>query len=300
MVERWLGFADAASGSPQRAILEVFRRLILLHVAFATALRLAGEGFPNAVSFACAIGVVPACVLGLWPGRERLGAAVAALLQLALAVSVFPAGSNHSFMELVALALVAVLDPRRPAECRLLGQALRWVVVIALFYTGLQKLLYGTYFEAVYLGYAIATREHFADFFAWLLPAAELARLVGLPEPSVTWHPDGTATVASGSYAVQALPVVIVSNLTWLAEMTLPFLLLWRRTRALAAVAAMGLVASIQFAARELFFAALMFNWLLLFTRRAWNRRLFPLFVTFYLVLAASRLGFIPRFLFYQ
>ena len=300
MLERWLGFADAASDSPQRLILEVFRRLLLLHVAFATALRLGGDGFPNAVSFVCAIGLLPACALGLWPGRERLGAAAAASLQFALAVSVFPAGSNHSFLELVALVLVAFLDPRRPAECRLLGQSLRWVVVIALFYTGLQKFLYGTYFEAVYLGYAIATREHFADFFAWLLPAAELTRLVGLPGPNVTWHPDGTATLASGSYAVRALPVVIVSNLTWLAEMALPFFLLWRRTRALAVAAAIGLVAVIQMAARELFFAALMVNWLLLFTRRAWNRRLFPVFVTFYLLLAASRLGWVPRFLFYE
>ena len=63
-------------------------------------------------------------------------------------VWLFPAVSNHFFLVFYALLLLSIVDLDRPREALLGLQACRFLVVIVLFYSGLQKVLYGTYFHA--------------------------------------------------------------------------------------------------------------------------------------------------------
>ena len=73
--------------------------------------------------------------------------------------------------------------------------------------------------------------------------------------------------------------------------MALGVALALRRTRELAALAAIGLVFTIQAAPREFMFALLYTNLLLLFVRGEPNWRLLPLFLAGYAYLVAVLLG---------
>ena len=124
----------------------------------------------------------------------------------------------------------------------------------------------------------------FGRVFQWLLPDGEVARLASL---------DRNQTGA-GPYRVEAPLFVLASNLVWIAELSLPVLLVVRRTRWLAALGAIGLMVGIQVAALELGFALLFVNLLLLFLPGRWNARLFPAFAGLLLYALAALAGLVP------
>ena len=92
-------------------------------------------------------------------------------------------------------------------------------------------------------------------------------------------------------YRVGSLPLTLLSNAVYLAEMAIGALLVPRRTREWAALAAIAMVFAIQLAPREFMFALLYTNLLLLCVRGAPNRRLLPLFLGLYAWLLAALLG---------
>lgn len=226
-----------------------------------------------------AVAVTGLALAALLPAFERVALSSIALILLGKIVATFPETSNHSLLEFLAVALFAFLDRRSVEEGELLLRTCRWLVLIVLFWSGLQKVLYGTYFHAEFLGAFIAFKPSFAQAFGTILPAAELARLQSL-----------SAQVGAGPFAVNSLLLVVLSNAVYLVEMVLPALLLWTRTRAAALLAAILFTVALQAAAREIFFAALFLNLLLLFSRRAVNRRLLPIFAMLYLGLLMTRL----------
>ena len=87
---------------------------------------------------------------------------------------------------------------------------------------------------------------------------------------------------------------VLASNAVYLAELTLPFLLLWQRTRTLGAVGTIALMVGIQLGAVELAFAFLFLNLLFLFLERNWNRTLLPVFATVLLYAILAAIGWLP------
>lgn len=214
---------------------------------------------------------------------------------LAAAITMFvvvawrlPATPNHYLIAAIALLFLAVLDTDRPEESHLCLQGLRWLIVIVLCVSGLQKLAYGTYFRADFLTFAMAANEYFAMPFEHLLPAEELARVRSL----------GGNAAGAGPYGTGWLPLVAASNLVWVFEIAGPLLLLRRSTRAIALSATVLFLMVIEVSAREVFFGAISVNLLLLFARRDWNSRLLPAFVLLYGILIASKLGLLPGFFF--
>jgi hypothetical protein len=243
------------------------RRLVLITLALEgwAALRYvpysSSPGFYGAI--AVALGV---CALLGWHDRFAAGAVgVALALELVTVVSAFPENGNHQYLAIVWLALIALArfaverSPRRESagDARVALQVIRWIVVGGLAWSGVMKLFYGHWLGGEFLSFRIATDPGFAWIFAPLVPDAELARLVALDN-----------RIGAGPFRAQAPLLVAASNLTWVAEIVLPAGLLWARTRGLALLGSLLLMAAIQAGAREFFFAGLMVGGLLLFDRR--------------------------------
>lgn len=259
--------------------LRAFELILLMHVAtrlWIWALRpYAGAGSAKLlVAFVATVLALAA----LRRGWEQLAVTGIALILFGKIVATFPETSNHSLLEFLATALLASLDRRAAEERALLLQACCWGIAIVLFSSGLQKILYGTYFEAQFLGAFIALKPSFAQAFGSLIAPSELARLQALP-----------FSAGAGPFAVRSPAVVALSNAVYIVEIGLPFLLLWRPTRAAAMAAAIVFTLALQVAARELFFGALFVNGLLLFSHSALNRRLLPLFGFLYAALLLTR-----------
>ena len=157
------------------------------------------------------------------------------------------------------------------------------VTVIFFFYSGLQKLLHGRYFDGQFLAYVTATEGRFAQLFQFIMPAAEFERLRELGSPQV----------GSGPYRVDSLLFIAFSNGVVLFEMAAPMLMIVRKTRTIAAVATIGFVLAIEAGAREIVFGAFAINLLLLFLPGPWNKRLFPIFIVFCLYLLAAAFGLV-------
>jgi hypothetical protein len=283
LADRALAWAadDAPDGAPLR--LRWLRRLVLTWGAVRTAVWM-GVGAPMDAGWLAisAVGLGVAAALAFVPAREHLAARVALpalALQLALT---FPLTPNHWFLELYAVALLALVG-RSGRDATLALCALRWLTALVLFHTGLQKLLYGHYFAGDFLAFMVGRGDRFAALFQWLLPAAEVARLQAY-EP---------LHEGAGPYRVAQPLFVALSNAVWLAELALPAGLLWRRTRTAAAALALAFVLALQLGARELGFALLFASLLLLFAPLGWARRAAPLLLAV-LALALGAVAFAP------
>lgn len=269
--------------------LRAVRLLLLVHVSVQTwayvfkPFESPHIALPRGGSITVAVVLTACCALAL-TRHARLApilALPALLLRLSWGFLWIP---NHTFLVFVCIALVALLDPDREDEGELLLQSLRWITIVVLFYTGLQKVLHGCWFRGEFLAWMVSHgTDDWRWAFGWLVPTEEMTRL-----RSLGYNP------GSGPYRVASVPFIVLSNLTYLAEMTLAVLLLLRRTRVTAAAIAIVLVLLVQLAPREFMFFLPFSNLLLLFIPGNQNRRLAPLFVFCYLYLLGAFLGVVP------
>lgn len=279
-----------------------FRAFLLIHVGAETAMSIHRALRENI--YASPLGdmhlyvwipLLAACALGLKRRWGRRATAVCTGLLFVDAVLLFPDASNHSFVEFLCLGAVTLLDLGNVEQRVILGRGLRGLLVIILFYSGLQKVLYGTYFDGQFLGHLIAAEDRFAYLFQWLLPGEEFARLRGLGGFPTVWG----APLPDGSYRVDAPLLVACSNLTYIAEMGLAILLLIPRTRTPAVWGTVLLIVAIELGAREITFGVLMLNLVLLFHPRDLIRPLLPYVGLGYAYLLASRIGLVAGFEFH-
>lgn len=297
---RWLAWAgppaDADGGgaaSGWRANLVAFRRLVFVHTIVRNFLLLPeaevlSETFGLSTALRIAAIVAGACGLlaasGAWPARA------VCLILLGEIYYALPDSTNHVAVELALMVLFTFLDERKRDkegdEGRLLLCAVRWFVAVFFLYTGVQKLLYGYYFQGQFLAFVAATEERFAILFRWFIPDAEFERLLSYNEINrATGEPllinRGTMpgkmrpVLGAGPYIVDSLLFKLLSNAVYLFEIVAGALLLVPRVRTLAALGAMAFVVLIEIGARELTFGLLMFNLLFVFLEGAWNKRLF-------------------------
>ena len=163
-----------------RADLIAFRHFALLYAATRSWLwLLLGQGREPAGTALTAAVLTFCLALSFAPRAAHLATRVALGALWVQLVAVFPLGDNHFFLELSCMTLLCVVSDRDPEGEALAFQGLRWLVVIALFQTGLQKLGYGHYFRAEFLAFMVGVEDRFADVFTWILPADEVARLRG-------------------------------------------------------------------------------------------------------------------------
>lgn len=282
VLARWLALAADPGDEPAAARLRPFLRFVLIWGAARTWIWLAlGAPLDPILLALSGAALTAAAGLACAPRFEHGAARVALPALFAQLAAGFALAPNHFFVELYAVALLALAG----RDAALALHALRWLAAIVLFHTGLQKLLYGHYLRGDFLAFMVGRGERFADLFAWILPAAEVARLQALDPLR-----DG-----AGPFRVAQPLFVALSNGVWLAELALPPALLARATRRVAAAAAVAFVLALQLGARELGFALVFGNLLLLFAAPAWSRRALPPSAAVALAaFAAGALGLAP------
>ena len=199
MIERLLAFAGCHLPHPGSR-LAAFRIYVLMHLtAESWSFASAGEVAPGSWGLAVATGHTLLFAAGLTGRAARAVTAGAAGLLAVQIATTWPGTANHLYLSMYCLALLSALDARDGREGTLLLQALRWLTAIVFAATGLQKLLYGTYFRGQFLAFVIAEDDRFA-----VVPAP---RSGGRPGPVVVDRtPRSRARVPISSTRSRSLP----------------------------------------------------------------------------------------------
>jgi hypothetical protein len=287
-VTRLLAYLDGDDPAGWLPKLHVFERVFVLTLAaeyWARALPKWGQlSLLYEASLAAAM---LGCLATQMPRAARAGFALLAATQASVIAAEFPATGNHAYLELYVLLLLTLLRPDEAGDQRLLMRSLRWLVVLVLVTSGAQKLVHGYYFRGQYLAYSLWI-ETFRPVLAWLLSPDEYARLTAF----------GT-DVGSGPYLVTSPLLLIASNAVWVAELVLPGLLLWPRTRRLGIAGTLLLLAGIELAAREAFFGLMFTNLVVLFLPRPLGRGYVAAVVALLGWLLLGALGVVPGMVFH-
>jgi len=229
-------------------------------------------------------GIVFACSLVSLSERYRRGATALVLVVLLVRNAVeFPSVANHYYLELLLLSLYLWIDSSKTEEKELFLQACRWLTVIIFFYSGVQKLWYGEYFDGRYLAYLAGMADRSRTAFEFLIPPEEMARLISYKREA-----------GSGPFLIDSAIFKVLSNSAWISEIVLSLLLLFRRLWHPAVVFGIFTVFIIEFIAREFIFGVLMVTLLFLFCRRDMNRPLLPVYIVFLAYFVAVELGWVP------
>ena len=283
---RWVGTDSAADARVRAGLLRSFLLALIAVECWERSARLEGlPGFSLAVGLALAATAAAALV---WRAGFEIAATGLAFAVVATDfASQFPESPNHQYLQLVLLALLLLLREQQEAEVEWLTVCLRWLLVLAVFHAGLQKLLWGQYFDGTFLGYAVSQSERFAAVLGWAMPAAELERLTSLQVQE-----------GAGPFAPASPLFVIASNLAFLAEFALPVALLVPATRKLAVLGTLAYFVAIESAAREVFFGGKMAALVLCFAPASWMRVARPIGFAGLAVLLATTFGLVPRWFF--
>ena len=275
MLSRVLSLAGDAPAEAGR--LRLFRLYLMLHAPFELLWdSLIWESQRAYYGVALGSGLLLCLGLSFIANRTVLAVRLFTGFQLAAIIWLFPTVSNHFFLVFFCLLLLQLLDLDRPREALLGLQACRWLMVIVLFYTGVQKLLYGTYFQAQFLSWTIAHDDRFSTAFGMILPSAEAQRLAALAE-------------STGPFGSEWWLLVAISNFVYLFELIAPVLLICRPTRAAAVAATAVFLVAIETGAREILFGCVFLNMLFLFTRKNRYPVLLPLTLAVYAFLLWAR-----------
>jgi hypothetical protein len=154
------------------------------------------------------------------------------------------------------------------------------MVVVVLFWSGIQKLFHGYWFQGQFLAYSL-WRPTFQGALGPLLPIEELERLVGYG-----------ADAGAGPFVLSSPVGIVISNIIWLAEIVLGLMLIPRATRQLAWIGACVLLVLTEVVAREFMFGVEFACALTLFSPGPLIRRLVWPVATFLVVLVLIR-GFL-------
>ena len=241
-------------------------------------------GADEIVAWAAVLVLGAAVLHGRW---RRPALAGLALVQAWYVWSLFPMAGNHRYLEASFFLAFATLDDEDGPEQVLLLRCLRAMVLVVLFYSGLQKLVHGYWLRGQFLAWSLWL-GNFRTALEPLLSAEELARLA-----SQGW------SAGDGPYLVSSRPLLIVSNGVWISEMVLAVLLVPRATRRFACVATCALIAGAAVLAREMMFAVEFTAATLLFLPGGFLRQCVVPSAVLLAALVLVRLGVLPEVLFH-
>ena len=261
-VERWLGWTGVDDPETASSKLRSVRRLTLITIACEGWLALRYVPYStHPAAYGLVAALLVGCAIVGWRDRfARQASTLAFVLLLGVVVSVFPENANHQFLALLLLTLLLLVEPNGDEAHRdsiAALQSMRWIATIGVFWAGAMKIYYGYWLGGEFLSLRVATDPGFTWALGFLVPDAELARLLSLRRE-----------VGAGPFRADAPLLILVSNLTWICELVLPLGLLWSRTRAISMIVTILVFVAIQLGAREVFFGGLMVGLLSLFARR--------------------------------
>lgn len=227
------------------------------------------------------------CLVALNPTWRRAALGALAASHAVLVWREFPATGNHAYLEVGLLGLAAFLDAGDATDADTYAGAVRWLGAAIFFWSGVQKVVHGYWFDGQYLAFSLDSAG-FRPVLGLLVPPDELTRLAA-------YHGE----VGDGPYIVRSLPLLAVSNVTWVVELLLAPFLLWPKTRTVAALTGLALIAAIEVGARELFFGLVFANAILLFLPGAWHRRATIPVAGLLAAMTLSRFGLLPEAVFH-
>lgn len=273
-----------ASGDDGAASLSrsaIFVQVLLLHLAVRETIRfLEGEGD---VRLFWAAGFALCLAASFAPAARRAAVGLALALATTKLVLVFPHSSNHFLLEYLCLVFASLVCWRRDEDAAVFLCGVRWLPVLVLLWSGVNKMVYGTYWNGAFLATQLP-KAGFASVFGLLLSDAELARLL--------------ATEPPGPYHFTGWPALLASNAVWLGEIVCGVALLVPRLRLLGLLASVALLMGIELGAFEVMFGTLMLNMLTLFAPPVWTPPVAVASAAFYASLVAAKLGWLPMWSF--
>lgn len=277
---RWFETMLSPASEASPAFITWAFRYLLVHLSFRYAIGLLRADTGTRYWVPCLALMATALVLSFRAPRRLGWAKASALLAASIEmVSQFPTNSNHSYLEYLLLLAFVVLDFEREEQRASMVALGRWLVVLIFFHSGLQKVLYGTYFDGMYLATMVdADWGAFRQFLELVLPSAEFEQLTAALRAG-----------AEGPYRFQSPLALAISNGIYLSELLVAALMLSPRWRLYGAIASLGVIAAIESTAHELTFGLLALNLIALFFASAWRVRFAALSVLSYAGLAVAQ-----------
>ncbi|HVY61503.1 MAG TPA: hypothetical protein VHF22_07610 [Planctomycetota bacterium] len=223
--------------------------------------------------------LVPLALLLLVPQARRVAALAALVVEVAATRSLIYHLSNHGFLEMLLLGLLAAVSTRTAAGRTAFVRTLMALFVVFVLWTGLKKLLHGFYPDLDYFTIEAASwgGSKFGEAFRHALGPADRATLEAYQRSLHAWALTATAGAVYAPPVPQAGAIPALSALfsiaTLAAELGLPFLLIPRRTRSAAALGLAAFILCVEVVAREWHFALLFGALLLPFLPASWLGR---------------------------
>lgn len=121
----------------------------------------------------------------------------------------------------------------------------RWTVIYLMLWTGLNKLIYGTYFYGQFLAMTLKNQPRFQQFYGILLSQDELRILTN---------------TEYGPFRFNSFLLIFISNMIYISEIVTGILLLLPKYRKFGAIMTITILIGIELVARELVFGSLMFH----------------------------------------
>jgi len=264
-----------------------FTYFLLMHLAFREWYRLT-ENISS--DFRLAMGTIfSICFIASFFSKTRFPALLFAFTAMIYKlIRIFPMNSNHFAIEFFCLtfilithfSLVAKTSPQSDGDLdkidfqklQLLSQVLKWVPVIVLFGSGIQKMLHGTYFNGSFFAHYSSLNPDFASFFKLMYPDLIFSR--------------------SGPFLFHAFGLLLISNLVWISEILFAILTIIPRFRIIGLAGSAFVVLFIQIVAREFLLGFVFMSLLFLFSEGL-NKKIFPVFAILHIYFLASKLGWV-------
>lgn len=250
--------------------LKAFTILILFHVTVSHLLKY--NVLETSIELVNAILLATIFLLFISNIYPKLSLYAASLIMCIELYLVFPKISNHFLIEFLAIILITLSYRTSKDNDVILCQMLRWLLFVTLFYSGVQKLVGGTYFNGSFFIFNATINPCFFWFFSKLV-SADTINMIQSPGP----------------YLVDSPLIVALSNGVYIAEIIAALLLLHRKYYKIAIALTFSLIIGIEIVARELLFGCLFLNLLLLYIPGNWNKRCLPYFIIFYGLMIISQ-----------
>jgi len=171
-----LTYGDSSRGSSEKLL--AFTLILFFHLAARNIARFLEWGEHYRFYLACVFLLSFFCTST--NRLRRFGVILACIAACLQFVWTFPTHSNHFFLEWLCVVIITMHIFSHGDEARrntYTIAAIKWLLVFVLLASGIQKLLYGTYFRGTFLAYRIAHLDMFDHFFRLILPTEEFTTL---------------------------------------------------------------------------------------------------------------------------
>lgn len=185
--------------------------------------------------------------------------------------------ANHLCLEFLCILVLLYWDDENKEEVELANASLRYAFSYTMFFSGVQKFLYGTYFKGEMLNYLILEYKSYKNLLGFLLSSEEMNHLMTLKaqKDSFTLSDISQFEPVIGDLSSQNPLIIILSNSVWIFEILGGLLIFHAKLRHLGILISLLVLFAVESGAREVYFGLFMINLVFLFVKRNWSQAIF-------------------------